>query len=533
MLNVSYKFELPNAQKSIIKVIGVGGGGSNAVKHMYNQGIKDVDFIICNTDAQALKSSPVPNKLQIGSILTQGLGAGAIPEVGKNAALESKDQIREMLTDTKMLFITAGMGGGTGTGAAPVIAKIARELDILTVGIVTAPFAFEGPKKRILADNGLNELKQYCDTVVVIMNDRLREIYGNLSVTKAFAEADCVLTTAAKSIAEIITVTHDVNVDFNDVRTVMKDSGAAVMGSGVAAGTSRARKAIEDAISSPLLNNTNINGAKRILLSISYGEQGEITMDEITEITDYMYERAGYDADVIFGQGMDPLLGDAVRVTVIATGFDKQNETDEYYDIPNLVTNNAPVTPPAVTVSAPIVEGPRTIIDLESNRTIKVEQDKNDHQPRNNAVYQDPAVVERERIEALKAIALQNNNSYDDAQNNKSQEFIIRDKQMESVPAQRTVREDEMYIKDYSKKTQETENDRRRERLRNLSRNATQVSKMHPDDFKERLEVPAYIRKQRTLQDTPHSSEREISRYNLNDDNEILGNNKFLHDNVD
>jgi len=268
----SYNFEIPTNYKSIIKVIGVGGGGSNAVNHMYNQGIRDVEFVVCNTDSQALENSPVPNKLQIGINLTEGLGAGANPETGKNAALESKDEIRDLLSkSTKMLFVTAGMGGGTGTGAAPVIANIAKEMGILTVGIVTAPFMFEGNKKMDQAQMGIKELKENCDTVIVILNDKLREIYGNLSITKAFAEADNVLTTAAKGIAEIITVPGYVNVDFQDVNTVMRNSGAAVMGSATTEGDNRARRAAEEAISSPLLNNENIHGCKKILLSIISG----------------------------------------------------------------------------------------------------------------------------------------------------------------------------------------------------------------------------------------------------------------------
>src|SRR6478609_7324688 len=322
----SYKFDLPKQNtlgqhRSIIKVIGVGGGGSNAVNHMYKQGIKDVEFVVCNTDNQALNSSPVPNKLQIGANLTEGLGCGANPEVGKNAALESKEQIREMLQDTKMLFVTAGMGGGTGTGAAPVIAKIAKDMDILTVGIVTAPFSFEGKKKMGQAGLGLEALRQNCDTVLVILNDKLREIFGNLSIGQAFAQADNILTTAAKSIAEIITLAGYVNVDFQDVRTVMLNAGAAVMGSAETRGENRAQKAAEGALSSPLLDNRDIMGAKRILLSIISGVEAELQMDELTEITEYIQGQAGDEAEVIFGHGVDSGLGDRIRVTVIATGF--------------------------------------------------------------------------------------------------------------------------------------------------------------------------------------------------------------------
>ncbi len=319
----SYKFEIPkhNQYRSIIKVIGVGGGGSNAVNHMYKQGIKDVEFVVCNTDNQALHGSPVPNKLQIGANLTEGLGCGANPEVGRNAALESKDQIREMLVGAKMIFITSGMGGGTGTGAAPVIAKIAKDMDILTVGIVTAPFSFEGKKKAALAEIGIEGLRQTCDTVLVILNDKLREIYGNLSIGQAFAQADNILTTAAKSIAEIITLAGHVNVDFQDVRTVMLNAGAAVMGSAETRGDARAKKAAEGALASPLLDNRDIMGAKKILLSIISGVEAELQMDELTEITEYIQGQAGDEGEMIFGHGVDPDLGDRIRVTVIATGF--------------------------------------------------------------------------------------------------------------------------------------------------------------------------------------------------------------------
>src|SRR5690606_23996218 len=318
----SYKFEIPKqGQRSIIKVIGVGGGGSNAVNHMYKQGIKDVEFVVCNTDSQALNGSPVPNKLQIGANLTEGLGCGANPEAGKNAALESKDQIRDTLTGAKMVFIASGMGGGTGTCAAPVIDKIAKDMDVLTVGIVTAPFSFEGKKKAAQAEVGIEELRKTCDTVLVILNDKLREIFGNLSIGQAFAQADNILTTAAKSIAEIITLAGYVNVDFQDVRTVMLNAGAAVMGSAETRGEARALKAAEGALSSPLLDNRDIMGAKKILLSIISGVEAELQMDELTEITEYIQEQAGDEGEMIFGHGVDPDLGDRIRVTVIATGF--------------------------------------------------------------------------------------------------------------------------------------------------------------------------------------------------------------------
>ena len=324
----TYRFDLPTHHQPIIKVMGIGGGGSNAVNNMYSRGIKDVSFVVCNTDAQALKSSPIEHKLQIGINLTSGLGAGANPEVGKNAALESKEDIKALLGDnTKMLFVTAGMGGGTGTGAAPVIASIAKKLGILTVGIVTQPFAFEGKKKLQQAQEGIKQLRQHCDTVLVILNDRLKAVLGNLSIGNAFAEADNVLTTAAKSIAEIITVPGYVNVDFEDVKTVMKNAGAAVMGSGQADGDQRALKAAEAALSSPLLDYKDIHGAQKILLSIVSGQEAELQMDELTVITDYIQDQIGVDAEMIFGHGSEEQLKDSIRVTVIATGFEKESTT--------------------------------------------------------------------------------------------------------------------------------------------------------------------------------------------------------------
>ncbi len=336
MKDITYKFDLPTHHKAIIRVIGVGGGGSNAVNNMYKRGIKDVAFIVCNTDVQALQNSPIPTKLQIGAALTSGLGAGANPEVGRNAALESKESIRELLDDdTKMLFVTAGMGGGTGTGAAPVIASIARKQGILTVGIVTLPFSFEGKKKHLQAQEGIDELRKHCDTVLIILNDKIQTILGGLSISEAFLEADNVLTTAAKSIAEIITVPGYVNVDFEDVKTVMKNAGAAVMGSGEAEGEGRALKAAETALASPLLDYTDIRGAKKILLSIVSGQAAELQMDELTIITNYIQEQTGNDAEMIFGHGSDPEMAESIRVTVIATGFnreeDEQNQNDFDY----------------------------------------------------------------------------------------------------------------------------------------------------------------------------------------------------------
>ena len=315
------EFDIPKGMSSIIKVIGVGGGGSNAVNHMFNQGIVGVDFIVCNTDRQALDISPVPHKIQLGPTLTEGRGAGMIPEVGMNAAIENIEELREVLSkNTKMVFVTAGMGGGTGTGAAPVIAQVAKDLGILTVGIVTIPFDFEGRKRRLQAEEGLEKMRQNVDTLLIINNEKLREFGKNMALTKAFAEADNILTVAAKGIAEVISVTGMINVDFNDVNTVLRNSGHAIMGSAIAEGENRAIEAVQAALNSPLLNENDILGAKYVLLNITYGDK-EVMMDEITNITDFIQDAAGATADVIWGHGYDQSLGDNISITLIATGF--------------------------------------------------------------------------------------------------------------------------------------------------------------------------------------------------------------------
>jgi len=316
------KFDLTSTRPASIKVIGVGGGGGNAVNHMFEQGIKDVDFILCNTDSQALAASAVPVKIQLGESKTQGRGAGNNPERGKEAAEENSHDVETILADnTQMVFITAGMGGGTGTGAAPIIAKIARELEILTVGVVSIPFRFEGPKRVNQAIKGIEELRQHVDSLLIINNEKIREIYGNLELDEAFAKADDVLSVAVKGIAEIITVHGMINVDFADVQTVMANSGVAIMGSGRASGENRARLAIEEALTSPLLNNANIRGTQNILLNITSGSK-RVKMDEVSEITDYIREEVGYDVDTIWGYAQDETLEDNINVTIIATGFE-------------------------------------------------------------------------------------------------------------------------------------------------------------------------------------------------------------------
>lgn len=322
----SISFDLPKNQSNVIKVIGVGGGGSNAINHMFKQGIKGVDFIVCNTDSQALQSSSVPNKIQLGVNLTEGLGAGANPDVGQQSAIESIAEIEKMLDrNTKMVFITAGMGGGTGTGAAPVIAQLAKEREILTVGIVTLPFLFEGKVRQEQAKIGIEKLRKQVDSLIVINNNKLREVYGNLGFKAGFSKADEVLATASRGIAEVITHHYTQNIDLRDAKTVLSNSGTAIMGSAVAEGENRAKEAIVSALDSPLLNDNKITGAKNVLLLIVSGSN-EITLDEIGEINDHIQNEAGHNANIIMGVGEDETLGDAIAVTIIATGFDIEQQ---------------------------------------------------------------------------------------------------------------------------------------------------------------------------------------------------------------
>jgi cell division protein FtsZ len=325
------QFDLPKQQSSIIKVIGVGGGGSNAVNYMHSLGIESVDFLVCNTDAQALALSQVPNKIQLGPSLTQGLGAGANPEIGRQATQESLEEIRRILeVNTKMAFVTAGMGGGTGTGGAPIIAKICRDMGILTVGIVTTPFSYEGKKRSAYANEGIQQLKSCVDTLLVISNDKLRHQFGNLTMSAALSTADNVLATAAKCITDVINTTGQINVDFADVCTVMRNGGVAILGSARAKGEHRAQLAIEQALNSPLLNDNDIRGAKWVLINInSRPGEHEFTMDEVETIQEYLLTQAGSDADVILGLGYDESLGDDISITIIATGFDQKNGTDK------------------------------------------------------------------------------------------------------------------------------------------------------------------------------------------------------------
>ncbi|MBN8577656.1 MAG: cell division protein FtsZ [Cytophagales bacterium] len=521
-----YKFDLPKHHKSIIKVIGVGGGGSNAVNHMYRQGIKDVEFVVANTDLQALSSSPVPNKLQLGVNLTEGLGCGANPEVGRAAAIESKEQIREMLMGTKMVFVTAGMGGGTGTGAAPVIAKIAKDMDILTVGIVTVPFSFEGKKKMAQAEQGIEAFRSSCDTVLVILNDKLREIYGNLAVGQAFAEADSVLTTAAKGIAEIITLAGYVNVDFQDVRTVMWNAGAAVMGSAETRGDNRAMKAAEQALASPLLDNKDIMGAKKILLSIISGEAAELQMDELTTITEYIQEQAGDEAEVIFGHGVDAALEDRIRVTVIATGFNSEGKVRKKSDEKKVheldkaqislfgsVDNSVNQLNSELQLKTR-QDGDKPILESEPSKTIE---------PEPKQTPQEESLEERSYTFVMGKAELPEEEG--------EESLFVDDEEFEvgkEISADQVINEEGMMEVRHTRARLEQQAKERREKLK-----AGKKQVMTKEDFTDKWTLPAYLRRGVKMDNVPHSSESFISRYNLNDDNNLLGNNKFLHDNVD
>lgn len=496
-------FEIPKEYASIIKVIGVGGGGGNAVNHMFRQGIKGVDFMICNTDQQALDKSPVPLKIQLGASLTQGLGAGAIPEVGRNAAIETINEIKEILsTNTKMVFITAGMGGGTGTGAAPVIAATAREMGILTVGIVTVPFQFEGRKRRNQAYEGLEELRKNVDTVLVISNDKLREMHGNKPLTEAFGHADDILTTAAKGISEIITNPGQINVDFNDIYTIMKDGGAAIMGAGIAEGENRAIRAAEQALCSPLLNDNSIKGASQVLLYITSGTS-EITMDEFGEISDYIQDEAGDSANVIMGTCNDESLGEKISVTVIATSF--QSKVDVGVDVNRKpekivhVLNNDKTEPVVVTPVAaqvqpePVVkqEEPKIVYNLEEEVKVPAA---------------DQVSIEFEVTKSTEPVAI--SAQPESAENSTSDDTPVSFEEQMRRSSERVMR------------------------LKQLS-----LKMKSPNGISELENEPAYKRKNIQLDNVPHSSESEVSKYTLTggDDNktEIRPNNSFLHDAVD
>lgn len=494
---------MPKERSSIIKVIGVGGGGGNAVNHMYKLGIKGVDFLLCNTDSQALELSPVPNKIQLGTSLTEGLGAGSIPEVGKNAAIESIDEIRDVLgSGTKMVFITAGMGGGTGTGASPIIAATAREMGILTVAIVTTPFSFEGPRRKQQSEQGLAELKKNVDAILIISNDKLREMYGNLSITSAFAQADNVLTTAAKGISEIISITGVINRDFRDVTTVMKDSGVAIMGSGSAEGDDRAIRSVEEALKSPLLRDNNIKGARYILLSISSGTD-EILTDEISAITEFIQDEAGQDADVIFGLNMDDSLENKISITLIASGF-KSLE-----DIPN-----------SKKVSMLTDELPKASGEVEINLSEKKSFDPH--------------------IKPLKQVSIFDEDAKMTKQKQKDEITFIAPVAESKPPVRRFVLEDNGDVKDNTstedlKRLEQIQQQKAKDRANYIKE--VNMKLRTPNGINDLETEPAYLRRKIELDAPNPSSESQVSKYSLGEDSfgrpEIRPNNSFLHDNVD
>jgi cell division protein FtsZ len=545
------KFDLPKEQSSIIKVIGVGGGGSNAVNHMYRQGIKGVDFVVCNTDHQALDTSPVPTKIPLGQSLTEGRGAGSIPDVGKNAAIENLEDVNEILAkNTKMIFVTAGMGGGTGTGAAPVIAQAAKDMGILTVGIVTVPFTFEGRKRRSQAEEGIDKMREAVDTLLVINNDKLREMFGNLTLVNAFENADDVLAIAAKGIAEVISVTGQINVDFNDVNTVMKDSGVAIMGSAEAEGENRATKCVESALNSPLLNDNNIDGAKYVLLNITYGSQA-VLMDEISDITDYIQQEAGSTADVIWGHGYDESLGDKLCVTIIATGFNTLPHTGLSMKAPKKnkmlleeEANNEIIKEDVIPSFSDTVEEVKeetTIVDHDyedemtkyvlnedqdlglstSDETLEsqVTENTTTHQPKleddgkirfllEDDENLNPEIdLQDEEEPTLENLTIENNNSEDQPHTNEDQPLESREVSQERI-----------------------------ERIRK----ATEKLRS-PLGLNEMESEPAYKRRNIDLKDVKYSDDSSSSKYtlweNINDSGEkesgLSDNNSFLHDNVD
>jgi len=540
------QFEMLKEKSSIIKVIGVGGGGGNAVNHMYRQGITGVDFIICNTDAQALELSPIPNKVQLGASLTEGMGAGSIPEVGKNSAIENIDDIKRMLgSNTKMLFITAGMGGGTGTGASPIIAKAAKEMDILTVGIITTPFSFEGKRRKNQAEEGLEEFKKYVDSYLVISNDRLREIFGNLTLGSAFAQADNILTTAAKGIAEIITIPGYINVDFKDVRTVMKESGVAIMGSYAAEGENRALRAVEGALASPLLKDNEIEGARYILLNISSGDK-EVTMDEVSIITDFIQQEAGLAADLIWGNCTDEGLGEKISVTIIATGFqtkeEREVEKSQIRKVSLLTPELAPMVKPVQAntfmefkkeeINEPVLKSTEeSQVDLFAgyfHSAPKVEEEKPSEADYVRHKLNDEIPLDLVHVEKSFEFQI------------KSEEVIEETEQIVEEEIVAEVQDEEILMEwnnpDENKTDESIEEQLRKSKERILRLKDLSMKLRTTNGLQELENEPAYKRKQMSLHDVPHSSESQVSRFTLSNDEgitEIRPNNSFLHDNVD
>ena len=542
LIDTDFEFQLPKNQSSQIKVMGVGGGGGNAVNYMFEHGIKGVDFVICNTDLQALEASLIPTKIQLGKNLTEGLGAGSDPDVGMKAAQESSDRISELLdANTKMLFITAGMGGGTGTGAAPVIAEIAREKGILTIAVVTHPFANEGGYRKQYAKDGLEELKKYVDTLLVINNDKLIEIYGDLTFTQAFGKANEVLNTATKGIAEVISQHLRVNIDLNDARKVLENSGTALMGQAVAKGENRAIEAVTEALDSPLLNDNDITGAEQVLLKIVSGEgDDEIRISELEIIKNQIQKAAGRDVNIIEGIGNDSSLEGAVSITVIATGFEtkKVNEPvtiklEDTDDIGSSDSNDLEI----------INDNVQQTLSLEDDESFDFEHFKSNEVEAQTIVESDKKVVSLEEDEsfisepeALISDILELNNEDPDSEKKVVvSEDIIEKETLEFHKP--TINEEEKLnseqdVQLVDNKSMRIEAREREERLREIS-----IKLRTPSGLTKLEDEPAYKRNNIDLEETAHSSEDEISHFSLTSDNEekiILNDkNSFLHDNVD
>ena len=548
-LDLGIDFEMPKNQSSQIKVMGIGGGGSNAVNYMFEHGIKGVDFVICNTDVQALEASPVPIKIQLGIDLTEGLGAGSNPDIGRRAAEESADRITELLdANTKMLFITAGMGGGTGTGAAPVIAEIAREKGILTVGVVTIPFSTEGGYRKQYADEGIAELKKYVDTLLVINNEKLIEVYGDLTFTAAFAKANEVLNTATKGIAEIISQHLLVNIDLNDARNVLQNSGTAVMGQAKVEGENRAIEAVIEALDSPLLNDNDITGAQQVLLKIvTGGGEGEIKMSELAKIKNKIQEAAGRNVNIIEGIGIDPELGMAISVTVIATGFEQRKKQKE----PTIVELNDDNFDVIADIDLEDEVKIATSDIFRSSQQTLLLDDEIDFE------FPETETSESATKEVIESVVVADNasqkivfdlgNDYGDASDiEESADALISSIILDEEPMapQQIVTLDlgeelaeEPTLNTFSS-TQVTsevmkiESREREERLRNIS-----MQLRTPSGLTSLEDIPAYQRNNIKISEPTHSSESEVSIYTLTNGNsniiELKQNNSFLHDNVD
>ncbi len=525
--------EFERVRPSIIKVIGVGGGGCNAVNHMFREGILGVEFVVCNTDAQSLEASPVMNKIQLGSSLTDGLGAGNDPTAGRNAAIESIEDIRELFNETtKMVFITAGMGGGTGTGAAPVIASVAREMDVLSVGIVTEPFSFEGAKRIKQAEEGIRELRKHVDSLIIICNDKLRQLYGSLKLKEAFARADNVLATAARGIAEIITVSGNVNVDFEDVKTVMKDSGVSIMGIGISDGENRALKAAELALNSPLLNDNQIRGAKNILVNITSGTE-EIDLDELGIITEYIQDEAGKQANIIWGHSTDQSLEKKISVNVVAAGFESSGQQIMAGSVPE-----ASIKPKVLTLGEPQKDvmqednkdpllkfGVHKIENQEIGSVIS--EPEQTTQTIKHTLFEDNAV----NVPEKKDVENDNSNVF---------EFTSEKSVDQCKPDQASLN---FELKKFDQSGNENNDDRtpvvskaQRDRIDMLKSMSMKMNIKNADDLEKIEKVPAYKRRGFELSPAPDPNETDIS-----DSSASLGSggvqiskgNTYLHDNID